>query len=136
MSPMGTFDSAEDLPLSCGLMKRLLYSYRATLVRVVDGDTVDLDVDLGFRVTQRMRVRLAKIDAPEVRGKERKAGLEATRQLRELLIDAEELFIQTDKDKTGKYGRYLAQLWVVKDGDSIVVNDWMVKKGFAQYREY
>jgi len=115
-----------------------LYNYRATVVSVYDGDTITVDVDLGFSATLRMNVRLARINAPEVRGEQRAAGLTAAEALRQLLPVGQEVFLKTYKDGREKYGRYLAE--VLLDGYSLPymtnINDWMVKYGYAVAAKY
>jgi micrococcal nuclease len=87
-----------------------LYHYRAVIIEVYDGDTVTADVDLGFSVWIRgERLRLARIDAPEVRGADKEAGLAARDFLRGLILD-KPLIVETAKDMKGKYGRYIAEL--------------------------
>lgn len=100
-----------------------LYTYRATCVRVIDGDTLELDVDLGFGVTKRDKFRLLGIDTPETHGRakgsaEWEHGERATALVFDLLHSgptAEEwnrlpLTIRTHRDKQGKYGRYLVEV--------------------------
>tara|TARA_B100000676_G_C18077609_1_gene848778 strand:+ start:1794 stop:2189 length:396 start_codon:yes stop_codon:yes gene_type:complete len=91
-----------------------MYEYRCKLVKVIDGDTIDVDIDLGFGVwLKKERVRLVGIDTPESRTRdleEKKYGLAA----KEFLIKwtgAGELRLKTQKDKTGKFGRILGELW-------------------------
>lgn len=109
-----------------------LYHYRAVITEVYDGDTVTADVDLGFSVWVRgERLRLARIDAPEVRGADKDAGFAARDFLRDLILD-KPIIVQTIRDRKGKYGRYIAELWL--DGES--VNDRLVAEGHAVYREY
>ena len=90
------------------------YLRRATVRRVVDGDTIDVDVDLGYKITTHQRLRLARINAPEVRGKERAKGLK-TKEYVELMLGACEgmalstVYIQSFK--SGKYGRYIAEVF-------------------------
>jgi len=86
-----------------------LFEYRATVHRIVDGDTFDLDVDLGFGVMMRQRVRLARVDTWEVRGEERPLGLKAKERVEELMPPGTKVTMRTLKDK-GKYGRYLAEI--------------------------
>ncbi|MEO0636595.1 MAG: thermonuclease family protein [Pseudomonadota bacterium] len=110
-------------PEDCGL-----YAYRAIITEVYDGDTVTADVDLGFKTWRRdERLRLYGIDAPEVRGAERSEGLSARDALRRRVL-GEDVVICTIKDKTGKYGRYLAEIFL--DGENI--NDWLVAEGYAE----
>lgn len=104
-----------------------MYHYTAKLVRVIDGDTVVLDVDLGFAVTVRETFRLAGINAPEVRGIDREQGLSAASFLHEM-IGGSPVEIFTLKDKQEKYGRYLATLAI----GATNINAEMVKCGFAE----
>lgn len=113
-----------------------MYEYLATPVRVVDGDTVDVAVDLGFRIGMTMRLRLYGINAPEMKTP---AGAPAKAHLADLiessLVDGR-LLIHTQKDRTEKYGRYLATLFAPngptdRDGDPISINDLMVAHGHA-----
>jgi micrococcal nuclease len=90
----------------------LIYIYRAELVRVVDGDTVDLIIDLGFDTSRRERFRLYGVDAPEMRTE---AGKAARAWLWGELQPLEEIYVQTlqlaTKAKRDKYGRFLAVLY-------------------------
>lgn len=105
-----------------------MYSYRATLIRVVDGDTVYLDIDLGFGVWRRNQsYRLARIDAPEM-GTE--AGTLAKAMLDTILTGAASLMVTTSK--ADKYGRWLVELYA----DGACVNDLLVSGGYAVYRTY
>lgn len=103
-----------------------MYEYRATVIRVIDGDTVDLRVDLGFDAALNMRVRLTGLDAPE-RGKS--GGTEATAWLTEKLKTRAEIIIKTSKDSREKYGRYLAEIYLL--GDAVSVNRQMIEAGHA-----
>lgn len=118
-------------------MEEHLYCYRATIVSVYDGDTVRADIDLGLRTwIHEEKLRLARIDAPEIRGEEREKGLVARDFLANLVLD-KDLIVETIKDRKGKYGRYLAELWI-KDqaGNYMNVNDLMVRAGHAVYEDY
>lgn len=82
------------------------YVYHARIVRVVDGDTIDLDVDLGFRLTSRQRLRVLGINAPE---KSTPEGVEAARFAADLLPVGTAILVETDRpDPRDKYGRFLA----------------------------
>jgi micrococcal nuclease len=108
-----------------------MYEYDAELVRVVDGDTVDISVDLGFHISQQIRVRLNGINAPEL---STPAGKAAKGFLEGLLPVGTSLRCNTVKDKTEKYGRYLADLTVQgSTGDlaSKSVNQTMLDAGQA-----
>lgn len=101
------------------------YVYRAELVRVIDGDTVVMNIDLGFGVwMHNQSLRLLDVEAPEVRGAEKAEGLKWSAKLRDLLKDRSEIVVQTVKDKKEKYGRYLVVIWT----DGININAEM-KKG-------
>jgi len=90
-----------------------LYTYEAELVEVVDGDTFDFRVDLGFDITKKLRVRLLGVDTAEIHGvkeesEEFKRGKRHMEFASEKLSAADEIFLKTHK--TGKYGRYLAEV--------------------------
>jgi micrococcal nuclease len=113
-----------------------LYYYRAKVTSVYDGDTCTLDIDLGLHTwVQGEKIRLHRIDAPEIRGEERPAGL-AARDFLKSLIEGKDVHIQTIKDRQEKYGRYLAEIFVQHGETWVNVNDLMVKNGHAVYREY
>lgn len=113
-------------------MDNQLYNYRAEIVSIYDGDSVTMNIDLGFKswlINQ--KVRLYGIDTPEIRGEERSDGLAAKARLIEL-IDGEEVIITSYKDKAGKYGRWLATIYL-KDGDDwININQLLVDEGLAE----
>ena len=108
------------------------FSYRiSSVTKVVDGDTIDVIFDLGFDVMYAGRVRLAGIDTPEkrTRDKEEKVfGLLATEYLTKHIENAERVVIKTEyEDAKGKFGRVLGQVWC----DGINVNAKMVNEGYA-----
>jgi micrococcal nuclease len=107
------------------------YWYAAKLVRVIDGDTIVVDLDLGIHITVRETLRLFGINAPEKRGTTKLAGLDSMDYLVRLL-QKDGMIIQTIKDKRGKYGRYLAKIFI---GD-VCVNDAMVNGDQAEYVNY
>jgi micrococcal nuclease len=111
-----------------------MYEYRVKKVlRVVDGDTIDVDIDLGFNVSYTQRVRLAGIDTPESRTtdlKEKALGLEVKEYLKHSLEGAEDVVIQTEKpDSSEKYGRILG--WLFINDDEISLNEKMINEGYA-----
>lgn len=114
-----------------------LYHYRAIVQSVYDGDTCTVDLDLGLSTWIRgENLRLSRIDAPEVRGEERKDGLRS-RDFLSSVIEGKSIVVQTIKDRREKYGRYLAEIWVTDiNGEWININDLMVQKGYAEYAEY
>lgn len=103
-----------------------MYDYRARLLRVVDGDTVHLEIDLGLETYRRIKCRLAAINAPEM---STPAGPPAKARLVELLGTGDALVVHTVKDRTEKYGRYLVTIFTSSDSQS--VNDQMVSEGYA-----
>ena len=108
------------------------YRYVATLLRVVDGDTIDLDVDLGFDVHQRMRIRLMDVDTPEVRGEEKKEGLKVKELVKDLCKDAERIVLESIKDKKGKYGRYLGIIHLkFAAGEWVDLNNYLKLEGYG-----
>ncbi len=106
------------------------YEYRAALDRVVDGDTVYLKVDLGFRVWVTVEFRLARIDAPEVVGETKPAGVAATNYLVGLL-SGREILVRSDKSRD-KYGRWIGELFIPGGyGVWLSVSDEMLSSGHA-----
>ena len=142
-----------------------LYNYKATVTRVVDGDTVDVLIDLGFGIHYAQRVRLYGINAPETRTRdkvEKKAGLAAKAYLKEILkTNKNKCIIITTLDKKGKYGRVLGELLIPhptarvrvdeynkkypkgqpkkprpQEPSTISINEWLIYKGHAtKYEE-
>jgi micrococcal nuclease len=110
------------------------YEYRATVVKVVDGDTIDADVDLGFRVRQTMRLRLKGINTPEMHDKDeavRARALMAKTWLATRLapLKPNDLVIKTFLDTSDKYGRILAELWL--PGQATCLNQQILDAGLA-----
>ena len=118
--------------------RKSCYNFRVTKInRVVDGDTIDVTIDLGFDLYKKERVRVAGVDTPEkrTRNKEEKAlGIDATNWLKSKLEEAikgdDELTIRTElKGGVGKYGRLLGWLYI---GDDLVsLNEAMILEGYA-----
>ena len=106
-----------------------MYEYSVKeVVNVVDGDTIDIVIDLGFDLTKKERVRLAGIDAPESRtsnAEEKQFGLEAAEYLKSRLGSSSNLKVKTEKD--GKFGRMLGYLYDEKGS----LNEDMVARGYA-----
>ena len=98
-------------------MKDRLYTYRVFDIRVIDGDTIEATLDLGFYIYRKIRLRLTGYDAPEVRGSEKPLGLRAKQRLKEILSQYPEWVIRTHKD-TGIYGRYYGELFSI-DGENV-----------------
>ena len=115
-----------------------MYIYNAKCVRVVDGDTIDAEIDLGFDVKIKKRIRLAGINAPESRTRnkvEKKLGLAAKEKLTDMLDGAANCF-ELESQELGKYGRVLGKLHIDKiSGKDVItkvcINDELVKQGYA-----
>ena len=109
------------------------FRYSAKIVRVVDGDTVDVDIDLGFSVIlAKQRLRLYGIDTPETRTRdlvEKEAGNLAKARVKELLVVGESYPIWTVEK--GKFGRYLAEIWPSSEEFAESVNAMLVQEDLA-----
>jgi micrococcal nuclease len=107
-----------------------MYEYRCEIVKIIDGDTVDVDIDLGFGVWMRKeRIRLYGIDTPESRTRdleEKKYGLAAKEFLTKWL-NAGNITLKTHKDAEGKFGRILGELWY----SDININQKMIDEHHA-----
>jgi len=109
-----------------------LYTYLAHITAVYDGDTVTANIDLGLGVWKnKEKLRLSRINAPEMRGDEKEQGRISRDWLREKILDRD-VMIRTVHDKKGKYGRYLAEIW----HDNENINDLLVTEGLAEYKVY
>jgi micrococcal nuclease len=103
------------------------YKYKAFVTGVYDGDTITVDIDLGMNMWKKnVKLRLARIDTPEMRGVEKIAGKQVRDYVRVLILD-QEVVIETIKDKTGKYGRYLVEVIV----GNMNLNDHLLEIGMA-----
>tara|TARA_B100001250_G_scaffold150554_1_gene129055 strand:+ start:12867 stop:13349 length:483 start_codon:yes stop_codon:yes gene_type:complete len=118
--------------------RKSCYNFRVVKInRVVDGDTIDVTIDLGFDLLKKERVRIAGVDTPEkrTRDKEEKVlGIDATNWMKEHLEGAikggEELIIRTElKGGVGKYGRLLG--WLYINDDIVSLNEQMIEEGYA-----
>jgi len=112
-----------------------MYEYRCTVVKIIDGDTVDVDIDLGFGVwMKKQRIRMYGIDTPESRTRdlvEKKYGLAAKEFLTGMLDDKAGITLKTHKDKEGKFGRILGELWRNTDFADQSINEYMIEKHHA-----
>jgi micrococcal nuclease len=127
------FDEEDDTTMDDDELTLPTYTYKATLIRVIDGDTIDVTLDAGLYISVRKRLRLLDIDAYEKRGEERELGLLATARMSELVENCSEMLVQTVMDTTGKYGRLLAKVWTRAPltDDFVNVNRLMVLEGHA-----
>ncbi len=104
-----------------------MYEYRAEVRSVYDGDTIRADINLGFGVVlENQKLRLLGINTPEIRGDSREHGLMARDALRDK-IEGMTVTVRTHKDSQGKYGRWLAVVYLGEEN----VNEWLLNHGFA-----
>lgn len=109
-----------------------MYEYKAKVLSVYDADTVTLDIDLGcWTHIAKEKCRLFGINAPEMRGVERPQGTIARDALRERIL-GKEITIRTHKDKSGKYGRLLVDIYFEDEN----INQWLVESGYAKVANY
>lgn len=105
------------------------YWYKAIVADVYDGDSLTVDLDFGFEHWRKnMKLRLYGIDTPELRGDERAAGIAVRDYVRSLIPVGTPIVLNTFKDRTGKYGRYLARVWI----DDLCLNDHLLETGRAR----
>jgi len=111
-----------------------MYEYKVKITRVVDGDTVDADVDLGFDIFVKDRIRLMGIDTPESRTRnkaEKKLGLLAKERLKALCKQHKgNIILKTSKEGKGKFGRILGSIFA--DGSEVTFNDILIAEGHAR----
>ena len=121
-----------------------LYNYKAIVTDVYDGDSITINIDLGFGIElKKQKIRLHNLNAPEIRGENREAGIVSRDALREKILNRE-IFIETIKDKKGKYGRWIGIIWLPftriteSEGESSLenINEWLINNNYADYRVY
>ena len=104
-----------------------MYEYTAKVIKVYDGDTITVDIDLGFGIMlKKQTLRLYGINTPEVRGESKEEGKRVRDLLRERILE-KTIIIKTKKDKKGKYGRWLATIIFEEEN----INDWLITEGHA-----
>jgi endonuclease YncB( thermonuclease family) len=108
------------------------YNYGVKIDRIVDGDTIDVMIDLGFNTHIKRRIRMYGINAPESRTRdleEKARGLASKERLTEI-VDNDDIIMKSHGK--GKYGRVLGELFIKKENEYISVNETLVKEGFAK----
>ena len=112
-----------------------MFDYMVKVTRVVDGDTIDVSVDLGFDIWQNARVRMMGIDTPESRTRnleEKALGLASKARLKELL-KGQKVRLECSKEGKGKFGRILADVVTIdKEGNEININNRLIEEGHAR----
>jgi micrococcal nuclease len=112
-------------------MLDFLYHYKMTVTKVVDGDTVYGDVDLGFNIGfKKMEFRLSGINTPETKGATKEAGLTSKKFVEDTILN-KEVIIVTKKDGKEKYGRYLAEIFFLVGVEWISLNKTLLDKSLA-----
>lgn len=108
------------------------YIYKAIVTSILDGDTIKVDIDLGFGIWLKdQNIRLLKINAPEIKGESKSLGIKSKEKLSELILN-EEVKLETLKDKKEKYGRWLGLIIINVNGEEICINDLMISHGYAK----
>lgn len=116
----------------CSLLDNMEYIYKIEVLRVIDGDTIDAEIDLGFDISIKKRIRLHGINAPEVRTRdktEKAKGIKAKEYLEKIIESQNNILYLKSMDK-GKYGRCIGVLFEV-DFDNYSINDDMIREGHA-----
>ncbi len=109
-----------------------MYTYKALVRKVYDGDTITVDIDLGLNVWLKgQKIRLYGLDAPEIRGEERPTGLISKKHLSNLIL-GKTIKLRTIRDSKGKYGRWLGIVCL----GSVNVNQWLIERGYAVQKYY
>lgn len=121
-------------------MEDKLYWYKARCDRVIDGDTIKLTLDLGLETYRKERIRLYGINTPEIFGVKKESeeyarGINAKNRVEEVLKD-KDFWVFTIKDKQGKYGRYLAEIYVIINDQLKCLNKVLVEEGLAEQKNY
>ena len=112
-----------------GVVLKPSYRYQAKVERVVDGDTIDAVIDLGFRIKTTQRLRLAGLNAPEVRGAERAKGLQTKQYIRRRIRENKnQILVETER--AGKWGRWIATVYLSDCPESL--NQELIERGLVQ----
>lgn len=112
-----------------------MYEYQAKVIKIQDGDSLIVLTDLGFRITQEMKLRLFGIDTPKIYGPTREAGLAAKAYVQGALTVGSTIRVRTYKDRTEKYGRYLAEIFYGNPDLPICLNQELIELGLAEVYE-
>jgi micrococcal nuclease len=111
-----------------------MYFYKGKIEKVVDGDTLDIVIDLGFDIHYKCRVRLYGVNTPESRTKdlaEKEKGLATKKYVQDWAVSVSDVYIKTLKDATEKYGRILAVIYADSEM-KVSLNDQLIDSGHAK----
>ena len=112
-----------------------LYTYKAHVIKVYDGDTITADIQLGFGVIlHKQKIRLKSVNAPEVRGPEKEKGIISRDWLRDQILN-KDIILRTFKDKKGKYGRWIGLIFLASNPNSCI-NAKLIIEGYAKEAKY
>ena len=124
-------------------MVKQKFVYEAKVISVHDGDTITVEIDLGFEMKFTDKIRFYGINAPELKIKDANGkmqinpkGMQTLSKVNEFLEPGDLITIETIKDKKEKYGRYLANIFVEKDKSQICLNDYLLNNGLAVAIKY
>lgn len=113
------------------------YTYKAKVVKVIDGDTIDVRLDVGFDTHIFKRLRLLGVDTWELRGDERERGLVAKEFVESRMrLCHNEVYVQTEMDGEGKYGRVLAWVWTENVSGITCLNEELIEYGHGTPIDY
>ena len=123
-------------------MVKVNYTYKATVVSVYDGDTMRVNIDMGFGILNKgetgkgVSLRLFGINAPEVRGESKETGKFVRDFVRNKVL-GKDIVIETIRDTKGKYGRYLAKIYYKNsENEQVYLNEELVNNNFAIWKKY
>lgn len=116
-----------------------MYQYKAKVEKVVDGDTLEVTIDLGFKITTVQKLRLAGINTPETYNvkkdsEEYQKGMLAKNYVEKRISENNNMILIETEKVTEKYGRYITKVWL--ENPAKTLNDELVEKGLATYVEY
>lgn len=124
-------------------MVKQKFVYEAKVLDIHDGDTISVEIDLGFQLGFQDKIRFYGVNAPElkVRNEAKKLvanprGLETLEVVKSFIKVGDTIILETVKDKKEKYGRYLANVYVTKGKEQINLNDYLLKNGFVETMKY
>ncbi|QCW20370.1 hypothetical protein [Flavobacterium phage FPSV-S2] len=124
-------------------MKKQKFVYEAKVLDIHDGDTISIEIDLGFQMRFTDKVRFYGINAPELKIRneknkmtENQLGIKTLNTVKEFIKIGDVITIETIKDKKEKYGRYLANVYVLLDDRQICLNDYLLNNGLAVPMKY
>lgn len=116
-------------------MEHKLYYYKAEVLKIIDGDTIKARIDLGFNLAFTDNIRIARINAPEIKGPEKPRGKAAVKWLKTKIKKGSTVYLKTVEWK-GKYGRCISEVIIFEDGNKVNISDAMVEAGHAEYVTY